>query len=162
MKRVSAVLGLVVVGSMLAATVAFAAVPKVGLFEGTTSQAPVEGNKPGARIAVIAHGHRVKRLEIDWYASCDNGYPTLVQSTLTSGKLPSSGKFQGTATYESDSGNLKGTEYTGAVTDHLRGKFVSATRAKGTFKAVVVVSDKTGQAVSTCRTPLIRWSASHR
>jgi hypothetical protein len=156
------VLGLVVVGSMLAAAVAFAAVPKVGLFEGTTSQASLEGNEPGVRIAVIRHGHRVKRLEIDWYASCDNGKPTLVQSTMTSGTLAASGKFQATAKYETDSGNLKGTGYTGKVTDHLRGKFVSATRAKGTFQAVVVVSDETGTPVSTCRTPLIRWSASHR
>lgn len=155
-------LGLVVVGSMLAAAVAFAAVPTAGLFEGTTSQAALEGGKPGVRIAVVQHGHRVKRFEIDWYATCDNGKPNLVQSTFASGALPSSGKFHGNGNYEADEGNLEGTEYTATIADQLRGTFVSAKRAKGTFKAVASVHDASGALVSTCRTPLIRWSAKHR
>ena len=107
-------------------------------------------------------GHRIAGFNITWLAACDNGFTPLSQGTHARGWLSSRGRFHGGGRYFSDGGNLEGTQYTATVRNRLRGRFVSKTRAMGTFKATAVLHDAADQPVSTCTSPVIGWSAEHR
>lgn len=155
------ILALAVAGSLVSAGGALAAIPGPGTFSGRTSQ--VAPNGSAAKVTIkTARDRKVKSLSIDWLSTCDNGYPNLVQTTHASGTLTRSGAFHGDGTYSSNSGNLSGTQYTASITDHLKGRFVTKRKARGTFQATAKVMDASGRQVSTCTTPLITWTATLR
>ena len=107
------------------------------------------------------HGRRIHSFDITWLAPCDSGFTTLSQGTHATGSVTSRGKFRGHGSYSSNKGNLEGTQYTATVTDAVSGRFVGKKKAKGTFQATAVLLDASGQAVSTCTSPTITWSAKH-
>jgi hypothetical protein len=147
---------------LVCAATAPATIPEPGKFEGTTSQTYPDGSLGTVRIKMTRHGKKIKSFDITWLAACDSGYAALSQGTHAEGSVTGRGKFRGRGTYFSDSGNLAGTQYTATVTDRLRGRFVSRTKAKGTFQATAVLQDAGGQQVSTCTSPTLIWRAKHR
>jgi hypothetical protein len=148
-------------GLLLWAAAAPATIPKPGRFSGTTAQTYPDGSLGAVEIKMTRHGRRIHSFDITWLAECDNGFTPLSQGTHAEGSVTARGKFRGHGTYISDRGNLAGTQYTAMVTDRLRGRFVSRTKAKGTFQASAVLNDAAGRPVSTCTTPTIRWRAVH-
>jgi len=114
------------------------------------------------KIKMTRQGLRLRSFDITWLAPCDSGFTTLSQGTHAEGSVSSRGKFRGRGNYVSDRGNLAGTQYTALVSDRLRGRFVSKTKAMGTFQATAVLRDAAGQPVSTCTSPTITWRAEHR
>jgi hypothetical protein len=149
-------------GLLVWAATAPATIPKPGKFSGTTSQTYPDGSLGTISIKLTHHGRRIRSLDITWLADCDSGFTALSQGTHAEGSVSGRGKFHGHGTYFSDQGNLAGTQYTAMVTDRLRGRFVSRTKAKGTFQASAVLSDAGGQPVSTCTSPTISWRAKRR
>ena len=147
---------------LICATAAAAAIPKSGKFDGTTSQTYPDGSQGAVAIKMTHHGQRIRSFDITWLADCDGGFTALSQGTHAEGSVSGRGKFRGQDTYFSDQGNLTGTQYTAMVTDRLRGRFTSRTRAKGTFEATAVLSDAGGQPVSSCSSPTLTWHAARR
>jgi hypothetical protein len=147
---------------LVCAAAAPGAIPRPGAFAGPTSQAYPDGSRGTVKIEMTRGGRRIARFDITWLAACDNGFTNLSQGTRAEGWLSSRGRFHGGGRYLSDGGNLEGTPYTATVRNRLRGRFVSRTRAKGTFQATAVLHDAAGLAVSTCASPPIAWSATHR
>jgi len=141
---------------------ALATIPQRGKFSGTTSQTYPDGSRGTVKIKMGQGGKRIKGFDITWLAPCDNAFTTLSQGTHAEGSVSSRGRFRGRGTYVSDRGNLAGTQYTALVSDRLRGRFVSTTKAKGTFQATAVLRDAAGQPVSTCTSPTITWRAERR
>ena len=137
-----------------------AAIPQPGRFDGLTSQAYPDGSRGTVTLKMTGGGRTIQRFNITWLASCDSGFTTLSQGTRAEGSLDRRGRFKGGGTYISDAGNLAGTGYTATVQNRLRGRFVGKRRAQGTFRATAVLRDLTGQPVSTCASPAIRWGAS--
>jgi hypothetical protein len=144
------------------AAAALATIPQPGRFSGSTSQTYPDGSLGTVKIKMTHAGQRIKSFDITWLAACDSGFSTLSQGTHAKGSLSSGGKFHGGGSYFSDQGNLTGTQYTAMVTDRLKGKFVSKTKARGTFQATAVLRDAGGQPVSTCTSPTLSWRAKHR
>jgi hypothetical protein len=144
------------------AAMALAAIPQPGGFSGTTSQIYADGSQGTVTIKMTRQGRRIRSFDITWLAPCDGGFTTLSQGTHAEGSVSSRGKFRGRGNYISESGNLVGTQYTAQVSDRLRGRFVSKTKAKGTFQATAVLRDAAGLPVSTCTSPTINWRAKHR
>jgi hypothetical protein len=107
-------------------------------------------------------GRELSEFNITWLAPCDSGFTELSQGTHAAGTVSNRGRFRGRGSYFSDTGNLAGTPYTATVSDRLRGRFVSRTKAEGSFRATAVIKDASGQPVSTCTSPTIRWQAKHR
>ena len=160
MKR--AACGVCVVLLALFAASAPAAIPQKGKFAGTTSQANPDGSAVVVEIKVTHAGQNVKRFAIGWNATCDSGFTELVQATRAEGPVSSRGKFHGSGTYKSTSGNLAGTQYSAQVTTKLKGKFVGERKATGTFEATAVLIDATTNApVSTCTSSTVKWRAKH-
>jgi hypothetical protein len=149
-------------GLLVWAATSAATIPKSGKFTGTTAQTFPDGSLGTISIKLTHHGRRIKSFAITWLAECDSGFTALSQGTHAEGSLSTRGKFHGHDTYFSDQGNLTGTQYTAMITDRLRGRFVSRTRAKGTFQASAVLSDAGGQPVSTCTSPTFGWRATRR
>jgi hypothetical protein len=147
---------------LLCVSVALATIPSSGHFSGTTSQVNSDGTAETVDIEMTHHGHKIKSFDIAWLAPCDNGFNTLSQGTHAEGTVTKRGRFHGHGSYFADQGNLQGTPYTATVTDRLKGRFVSKTKAKGTFQAVAVLRDPAGQPVSTCTSPTVVWHAKHR
>jgi hypothetical protein len=147
---------------LVCAATALATIPTPGKFSGTTSQLNPDGTQGTVEITMTQQGHKIKSFEIEWLAPCDSGFTTLSQGTHAEGSVTSRGKFHGHGTYLADKGNLQGTPYTATITDHLKGRFVSKIKAKGTFRATAVVRDAAGQPVSTCTSPTVVWHAKHR
>ena len=141
--------------------VALATIPKPGKFSGATSQTNPDGSLGAVTIKMTHHGRRIHSFDITWLAPCDGGFTTLSQGTHATGSLTSRGKFRGHGSYSSNQGNLEGTQYTATITDAVSGRFVGKKKAKGTFQATAVLMDASGQAVSTCTSPTITWSAKH-
>jgi hypothetical protein len=144
------------------AAAAQAAIPQPGSFSGSTSQIYADGSQGTVKIKMTRQGRRIRSFDITWLAPCDSGFTTLSQGTHAEGSVSSRGKFRGRGDYVSDRGNLVGTQYTAQVSDRLKGKFVSKTKAKGNFQATAVLRDAAGQPVSTCTSPIINWRAEHR
>jgi hypothetical protein len=144
------------------ASLAIAALPQPGRFDGTTSQTYPDGNKGTVTIKMTRGGVRIKAFDITWLARCDSGFSELSQGTHAEGTVSSRGRFHGSGRYFSDAGNLEGTGFTAMIEDRLGGRFVSKTKAKGTFQATAVLRDSAGRPVSTCSTPTIGWTAKHR
>jgi hypothetical protein len=158
--RAAALLGVAVL--LAWAAPASASIPRPGSFAGATSQTAPDGSPAPVRIEVTRGGRRLKSLDITWLAPCDRGFNTLGQVTHAKGGLDGRGRFAGGNSYRSAGGNLKGTQYTADIRDRLRGRFTSRARVRGTFRAVAVLRDAAGLEVSTCRSPLIRWTARRR
>ena len=152
----------VLAGLLVWAATAPATIPKPGRFSGTTAQTYPDGSLGTVEIRMTRHGRRIRSFDITWLAECDSGFIPLSQGTHAEGSVNGRGKFRGGGTYSSDQGNLAGTQYTAMVTDHLRGRFVSKTKAKGSFQATAVLRDAGGRPVSTCTSPIIGWRAGHR
>jgi hypothetical protein len=147
---------------LVCAAAAQAAIPRPGVFGGTTSQVYPDGSKGTVEIEMTRNGHRIRSFDITWLAPCDSGFTPLSQGTHAEGWVSSRGRFRGGGSYVSDRGNLAGTQFTARISDRLRGRFVSRTRARGTFQAIAVLRDAGGQQVSTCTTPRVAWRATHR
>jgi hypothetical protein len=144
------------------AATALAAIPQPGGFSGTTSQIYADGSRGSVKIKMTRQGRRIHSFDITWLAPCDSGFTPLSQGTHAEGSVSSRGKFRGRGNYISDKGNLVGTQYTAQVSDRLKGRFVTKTKAKGTFQATAVLRDAAGLPVSTCTSPTITWHAKHR
>jgi hypothetical protein len=151
-----------VVGLLVCASFAGAAIPRPGHFDGTTSQVYPDGSLGTVEIKMTHGGRRLRSFDIIWLAACDSGFTPLSQGTHAAGTVDAQGRFRGDGTYRSDEGNLAGTPYTATVTDHLRGRFESRKAARGTFQATAVLHDQSGMAVSTCISPSLRWTAQRR
>lgn len=162
MGRIHRVLVGGVVALLAFAAAALATIPQPGKFSGTTSQTYPDGSLGTVKIKMNHAGQRIKSFDITWLAACDSGFSPLSQGTHAEGSVTSRGKFRGSGSYLSDKGNLSGTQYTAMVTDHLKGKFLSKTAARGTFQATAVLRDAGGQPVSTCTSPTLSWRAEHR
>jgi hypothetical protein len=147
---------------LVCAAAAPAAIPRPGVFSGSTSQSYSDGSRGTVKIKMTRQGRRIRSFDITWLAPCDSGFTTLSQGTHAEGTVSSRGRFRGRGNYFSDRGNLAGTQYTAQVSDRLRGRFVNKTKAKGTFQATAVLRDAAGQPVSTCTSPSITWRAEHR
>jgi hypothetical protein len=144
------------------ASLAWAAIPQPGRFDGRTSQIYPDGSRGRVKIKMTQGGVRIKSFDITWLATCDSGFSELSQGTHAVGTVSSRGRFHGSGRYFSDTGNLEGTEFTAMIDDRLSGRFVSKTKARGTFQATAVLRDAAGMPVSTCVTPTIGWTAAHR
>jgi hypothetical protein len=151
-----------VAGMLVFAAAAPAAIPQPGRFGGLTTQTYPDGSQGTVQIKVTGGGRTLKSFDITWLAPCDSGFTTLSQGTHAKGSISSRGKFKGSGSYFSDRGNLAGTQYTATISDRLRGRFVGERKAKGSFQATAVLRDASGQPVSTCTSPPIRWRAQHR
>lgn len=149
-------------GLLVFAAAAPATIPQPGRFSGVTSQAYPDGSRGTVKIKMTKRGQRIRSFDITWLAPCDSGFTELSQGTHAEGSLSSRGRFHGGGTYFSDRGNLAGTQYTATITDRLTGRFVSETKAKGTFQATAVLRDASGQPVATCTSPKVTWRAKHR
>ena len=144
---------------LLCCAVASAAIPQPGRFDGLTSQPYPDGSRGTVTITMTGGGQTIHRFNITWLAGCDNGFMALSQGTRAEGSLDRRGRFKGAGTYFSETGNLAGTGYTATIRNRLRGRFVGELRVRGTFRATAVMRDLNGQPVSTCASPVIRWSA---
>jgi hypothetical protein len=160
MRRCTGVAAIALVALLLAVP-ALAKAPQAGKFTGTTSQADPSGAPEVVNLSVTNHGAHLKRLDIGWVAACDSGFTQLSQATRAQGSISGRGKFHGKGTYTSTTGNLVGTQYSAQVTSNVRGRFISKTKAKGTFQATAVLLDANGTPVSTCTTQTVTWRASH-
>jgi hypothetical protein len=157
-----AALATALAATLLCCAIATAAIPRPGKFGGETSQAYPDGSQGTVAIRMGDGGRAIERFNITWLAPCDSGFVPLSQGTRAEGTLSRRGRFEGGGTYFSDSGNLAGSGYTATVRNRLRGRFVGARRAKGTFRATAVIRDASGAPVSSCASPLIAWSAARR
>jgi hypothetical protein len=154
--------GVLGVAILLAFTnLASAKVPWPGRFDGSTDQAYPNGGFGTVTIKMTQKGRRIEGFDITWLAPCDSGFSTLSQGTHAEGSVTRKGKFRGSGSYQSDQGNLAGTQYTATITDSLRGRFTGKGAGKGTFQATAVLHDASGKQVSTCTSPPIRWKAKH-
>jgi hypothetical protein len=147
--------------ALVLAAPAAGVIPQKGKFAGTTSQANPDASVIPVEIKVTQGGLNVKRFAIGWNAPCDSGFTTLVQATRAQGPVSSRGKFHGSGSYKSTSGNLAGTQYSAQVTSKVKGTFTGERKAKGTFQATAVLFDATGAPVSTCTSPTVHWHAKH-
>jgi hypothetical protein len=158
--------GLVAIGGLAivfaCAAAGLAKIPIPGRFDGSTDQAYPDGSLGTVGIKMTHKGRRIESFDISWLAPCDSGFSTLSQGTHAQGTVTRKGKFHGSGTYESNQGNLVGTQYTATISDSLRGRFGGKRSAKGTFQATAVLHDASGQQVSTCTSPTIDWRAKHR
>jgi hypothetical protein len=161
--RLRGLVGILGLAILLAcAAVGWAKIPTPGRFDGSTDQAYPGGGFGTVGIKMTKKGRRIDGFDITWLAPCDSGFSTLSQGTHAAGSVTSKGKFHGSGTYDSDQGNLAGTQYTATVTNTLSGRFTGKRAAKGTFQATAVLHDAAGQQVSTCSSPPIHWHAKHR
>ena len=160
MRRFTGVAAIALI-ALVAAAPALGKVPQAGKFSGTTSQTDPSGAAEVVNLSVTQQGTHLKRLDIGWVAACDSGFTQLSQATRAQGSISGRGKFHGKGTYTSTTGNLVGTPYSAQVTSTVRGRFVSRTKAKGTFQATAVLLDPNGTPVSTCASPTVTWRASH-
>lgn len=134
--------------------------PKRGAaFVGSTSQ------KSGALALPVdlrasATGHAMSRFDIQWSAACQSATGTgsygglsisLNKKIAAPGVFTDANKF--TRTF---SGGLHGV-----FTVRLYGRFTSPTRAAGTFRVAVAISDANGAITDTCDSGTTRWVATN-
>ena len=104
----------------------------------------------------------IRRLDIDWYApftQCSNGIAYVSGNTFGASKtkplkLSSRRTFRHTFV---DALTVPGVAHV-EETPVVRGR-VGRTRASGSFRATVVVTDATGAEINRCDTGTITWSA---
>jgi hypothetical protein len=104
----------------------------------------------------------IKRLDIDWYATltqCTNGVAYVSGNTFGAAKtkalkLSSRGTFRQTYV---DALTVAGVAHV-EERPVVRGT-VGRTRASGTFRATVIVTDAAGAEINRCDTGTIRWRA---
>jgi hypothetical protein len=156
----ASIAALLVVG----ATVALAAKPKGGRWTGTTSQSlPI--TSAALNFQVSKNRTTIVNFEPAFEGTCTKaGSATQTSPVITTDagrnlKIKNS-KFQASAT--------NGRIHSGSVTlatasDHLHGKFISKTKAKGTYSVTFKFNanaTKYGLAGYTCKTGTVSWTAS--
>jgi hypothetical protein len=147
-KRIVAVVVLVV--GLVCAAVALGAVPKKGVYTGTTSQAEA------VKVKVNKH-HNIPDggFKIDWVAdNCDHG-AGWTDSSESDGtiKVADDGSFKRSGHY-----NHTINGYTGHIRITAQGAFDTKTSAKGTFSVKVRVT-KGGDTIDHCHRK-VKWSVS--
>lgn len=128
-----------------------------GFYRGSTSQGKSISFK------FVKDGRKIKNGAISWTADCTAAGPKALKTdsnfSFSRPVVSSNGVISPpTGSYTIDLGG----GYRGKFTVDLNGRFVSETRAVGTFRGRATVSDSSGQVVDRCDSGRITWHVKHR
>lgn len=142
---------------LVVASVASAATPQAGHFNGPTSQ---HSGSHGNLSFKALSDKSLKRIAFDWQATCstpDNPY--FEGTTQITSKVPvKHGSFALNAQYPIDPGG--GSTAQASVT--MSGHFRKAGKAAGWFTVDVAVFNAQGTQTDSCQTGTISWTATHK
>jgi len=138
---------------------AFAALPRTGKFEGTTSQQAKDGSPAKLSFSIVERGEEITKVVFPSLAKCGKGGQTLRLKTRTTEPAPLV------------KGGIKiGGRVRGPLERRLRfrgrfqmnGRFPTPGQAQGTWRLRAVVVERDGDVVNRCRTGTVSWRAARR
>lgn len=145
-------LALVLAGS------AFAALPRTGRFEGTTSQQAGDGSRAKLSFSIVGQGEAVTKVVFPSTANCGRGQTLRLRTKTTEPAPLVKGRIK-------IGGNVRGRlgrrlRFRGRF--RMNGRFPTPGQAQGTWSLRAAVVERDGEAVNRCRTGTVTWRAAHR
>jgi hypothetical protein len=151
---------LLIIGSLVAATLAAPAAASAARLAGQTSQCPPAPAVCGkVELVHDASMTLLRSFRIEWEASCAQTAAVMRDATTVTGLGIARGRFFDSDAYEQPTGT---DGYTALVEGKLNGRVKRTGTASGTFKATVTVVNAAKQQVDVCTTPEIVWKARRR